>query len=133
MINKPNKIVIHCSDSPHGRGDTAEDIHLWHKQRGWDGIGYHYVICEDGLVEAGRPTFWMPAHAKGHNEDSLAICLIGIDKFTDEQFHNLALLVENLMLKYNISKKNVMGHCDLDDNKTCPNFSVKDFMYTRLG
>lgn len=131
MINKPNKIVIHCSDSPH-RGDTAKDIHLWHLQRGWDGIGYHYVINEDGLVEEGRPEYWVGSHCRGHNQNSLGICLIGIDEFTDEQFHNLALLVENLMLKYNIGKKNVVGHCDLNSKKTCPNFNVKEFLYTRL-
>ena len=37
-----NKIVIHCSASPNGREDTAEDIHRWHKERGFDGVRYHH-------------------------------------------------------------------------------------------
>lgn len=131
MLNKPNKIVIHCSDSPH-RGDTAEDIHLWHKQRGWDGIGYHYVIDEYGTLETGRPEYWVPAHARGHNENSLAICLIGVDRFTDEQFTTLNKLLKSLMFKYKIRLKNVVGHCDLDSNKTCPNFNVKEYIYTGI-
>ena len=44
-------IVVHCSDSPHGRGNNAETIHGWHLARKWSGIGYHYVILEDGTVQ----------------------------------------------------------------------------------
>ena len=40
---KLTNIIIHCSDSDFG---DAQTIDLWHKQRGWKGIGYHYVIVE---------------------------------------------------------------------------------------
>ena len=82
------KAVIHCSDSPQGRGDNAQTIHRWHKERGFDGIGYHYVILEDGTVENGRPEFWSGAHAKGHN-DAIGICFIGDEDFTEAQFQSL--------------------------------------------
>ena len=85
------KAVIHCSDSPQGRGDNAQTIHRWHKERGFDGIGYHYVILEDGTVENGRPEFWSGAHAKGHN-DAIGICFIGDEDFTEAQFQSLAKL-----------------------------------------
>lgn len=124
-------IVIHCSDSPHGRGDNAETIHRWHKERGWDGIGYHYVITEDGQIEKGRPDFWNGAHARGVNDTHLGVCLIGIDEFTDEQFNALESLVTKLMHKYNIPSKKVVGHYIVDTKKTCPNFNVREFMATR--
>lgn len=120
-------IVIHCSDSPH-RGDTAEDIHRWHLQRGFDGIGYHYVIREDGQVEKGRPDFWNGAHARGCNSTHLGVCLLGIDEFTPEQFDALKDLVIGLMLEYSIDIKNVIGHYMVDSGKTCPNFDVEKFL-----
>ena len=78
-----NKIVIHCSATPNGREDTAEDIHGWHlaKPKKWDGIGYHYVIECKGKLVAGRPEYWKGSHAYGHNDNSLGICMIGTDVF----------------------------------------------------
>ena len=40
-VREIKKVIIHCSDSDFG---TASVIDGWHKERGWDGIGYHYVI-----------------------------------------------------------------------------------------
>ena len=44
----PDRITIHCSDSEWGNADVIDE---WHKKRGWDGIGYHYVILN------GYPTY----------------------------------------------------------------------------
>lgn len=120
-----NYIVVHCSDSPQGRGDTAATIHKWHVERGWSGIGYHYVVLEDGTVERGRPHYWTGAHVKNHNSDSLGICLIGRDSFTEEQFLALRGLINLLKLSY--PRAEVLGHRDLDGNKSCPNFDVKEW------
>lgn len=120
---KINKIVIHCSDTPNGRPDTAEDIHRWHQERGWDGIGYHHVIGVDGKIENGRPNYWMGSHVAGNNHDSLGICLIGKDDFTEDQYRSLEFLIVGLMGKYTDAE--VVGHYELDPKKTCPNFDVK--------
>jgi len=122
-------IIIHCSDSPQGRGDGAEEIHNWHLQNGWDGIGYHYVITEEGTIEKGRPNFWNGSHTRGFNDTHLGICLIGIDKFTEKQCQALANIVRNLMFTHKISSKNVIGHYMADSKKTCPNFNVVEFMH----
>ena len=116
------KAIIHCSDSPQGRGDNAETIHSWHKERGFDGIGYHYVILEDGTVEAGRPHYWSGAHAKGHN-DALGICLIGVDEFTPSQFISL----EKLLKDRGFKADEVVGHYAVS-KKTCPNFNVQTYL-----
>ena len=124
-------IVIHCSDSPQGRVDGAGEIHQWHVEKGWAGIGYHAVIDEEGLVMRGRPvfpetkTFWAGAHVRGHNHESIGICLIGIDDFTLEQMSALRSLVFDY--KRSWPDAEVVGHCDLDDRKTCPNFDVKNW------
>ena len=140
-MRKINSIIIHCSDSPQGRGDNAAAIDRWHKERGFgtvgtDGkvyhIGYHYVILEDGTIETGRPLVTSGAHCKGHNGNSIGICMLGIDSFTEEQYKALAGLVSNLMVEYKISPKQVRGHSAYSDYKTCPNFSVSEFMYERV-
>lgn len=130
-MNRIDYIVVHCSDSPHGRGDSAETIHRWHKEKGWSGIGYHYVIDEHGNVEAGRPHYWQGAHVRAHNSHSLGICLLGIDEFTDKQMDALAKLVEELSYEYPFAQ--VVGHRDLDPKKTCPNFNVKEWWNRTYG
>ena len=115
-------IVIHCSASPNGREDTAEDIHRWHKEKGWDGIGYHYVIERKGKLVAGRPEYWQGAHASGHNKNSIGVCLIGTDKFTIEQWSILENLIRKLSIKY--PKAKVKGHNELS-GKRCPGFDVQ--------
>lgn len=116
-------LVIHCSDTPNEREHTAEDIHRWHREKSWDGIGYHKVISRSGQWQEGRPDYWSGAHVKGHNHESIGICLIGRDEFTDMQFQTLQALVR--MYKARYPGIQVVGHCDLDDKKTCPNFDVK--------
>lgn len=50
-----NEIIIHCAATPEGKSFTVADIDHWHRQRGWKGIGYHFVIYLDGSVHKGRP------------------------------------------------------------------------------
>ena len=116
-------IVIHCSDSPQGRGDNAEVIHRWHLENGWSGIGYHKVILEDGSIENGRPLYWVGSHARGHNKSSIGICLIGDGEYTGHQYASLRGLIFNMLDRFPTAE--VVGHCDLDSGKTCPKFDVK--------
>ncbi len=116
-------LLIHCSDSPQGRGDNAKTIDKWHRERGWSGIGYHYVILEDGTVETGRPLDRLGAHAKDYN-DYVGICLIGKDSFTKEQFDGLEKLCGEF------DTHNIIGHYKVSP-KTCPNFDVEDFVSKR--
>ena len=67
-------LVIHCAETPTGRDVRAAEIHRWHKERSFDGIGYNDVICIDGVIEPGRPYYWPGAHAKGH-KSSFYWCL----------------------------------------------------------
>ena len=119
---KIDLITVHCSDSPHGRGDDAETIHRWHLERGWSGIGYHYVITEAGEVQPGRPPYWKGSHVKGHNSANLGICLIGGLIFTEKQLKSLKALLIELLADHPGAR--IVGHCDLDAKKTCPNFEV---------
>lgn len=89
-------VVVHHSASP--RWTTVEAIDRWHKERGWDGIGYHYVIYPDGSIHEGRSLDKVGAHAKGRNTTHIGICLVGYDSFTDEQVRSLDKLIIELSL-----------------------------------
>ena len=135
---KINKIIVHCSDSSFG---SSDDIRNWHKERGWRDIGYHFVIPNgnlgqglridsmDGSIETGRTLDGdnklfkneVGAHAYGFNSDSIGVCLIGTDRYTDKQMLSLKLLLSDLMLQFSINKENILGHRELKGvAKTCP-------------
>ncbi len=128
-----DSIIIHCSDSTWGDRGT---IDLWHRQRGWDGIGYHYVITNgvlvgdeyrpryDGLIQEGRPLNVAGAHCKGHNAHSVGICLIGRNHFTASQLYEaLPSLLGSLLEQYDLPPEAVSGHCEFNTAKTCPNIA----------
>ncbi|MEW8253758.1 MAG: N-acetylmuramoyl-L-alanine amidase [Candidatus Thiodiazotropha taylori] len=129
MLNLPiSYIAIHASLSPNDRVVTAADIHEWHLENDWSGIGYHAVIQRNGKIERGRPHFWKGAHILGHNLHTLGICLIGTDEFTDEQLFSLKELILEWLDLYPLAE--VVGHRDLDSNRTCPNFDARHWWQT---
>ena len=76
-MRKIDSIIVHCSATKAGQDFTAADIDRWHRERGFNGIGYHYVIRLDGRLEKGREIDLAGAHSKGWNERSVGICYIG--------------------------------------------------------
>lgn len=119
------EIIVHCSDTPAGRHTTVEEIREWHLQRGWSDIGYNYVIYLDGTVHEGRDVEKIPAHAKGHNKNSIGVCYIGgkdnVDTRTEEQREALVDLLVYLKTKY--PKVRIIGHRDVSE-KYCPSFDA---------
>lgn len=126
-----NKLVVHCSWTPPSMDIGVSTIRRWHRAKGWLDVGYHYVIKRDGTVENGRPENQNGAHARGHNHDSIGICLIGgkgadggdETNFTEVQMNALDELIETLLVSF--PDAGVIGHNDLTDKKTCPTFDVK--------
>lgn len=121
---KTDTIVIHCADTPDDRDVDAATIKKWHvEERGWDDIGYHYVIRRNGLVEPGRDIKVQGAHAKQVNGTSVGICMVGRSEFDARQFESLRDLVQSLLRQYPDCK--VIGHCDVEPKKpNCPGFDV---------
>ena len=81
ITRKWNRIILHHSA---GTSGSAEAFDRQHRQQGWDGLGYHFVIGNgrgmgDGELAVGHR--WTAqkggAHCKGHNHDSIGICLVG--------------------------------------------------------
>lgn len=133
-------LIIHCSATEFG---NAELFNEWHLAKGWDCIGYHFVICNayparknwvnkqpdfaaDGMLETGRPVDKIGAHTLGHNQTSIGICLVGDRSFTGKQFDALKSLIKTLKAAYPITTVN--GHYEyqsaIDQGKTCPNIDM---------
>lgn len=125
-MRKLNKHIIHCSDTISGDMQT---IKRYHTNKGWRDIGYHFVIKQDGTVEVGRPLDKMGAHCRGHNRFSIGTCLIGRSVFSEKQFDSLQKL--NKTLESIFGKLEVLGHRELNEDKTCPNFNVKEKLERR--
>ncbi len=140
-------LVIHCAATPNGKklshnaATAAQVIDGWHKERGFHrsaqarhyfnpelaAIGYHVVIDTDGQQYTGRAVWEQGAHVKGHNENSLGICLVGTDKFTRRQWQTLSRLLSHLRSLYPSAQ--VLGHRDFPDvHKLCPGFDVREWV-----
>ena len=128
-------IIIHCSATREGQDIKAADIRRWHKERGFDDIGYHYVIDLDGTIEKGRDESLVGAHCKGHNATSIGICYVGgcdknmkpKDTRTPEQKQSMLSLVRKLVNKYKIPVTQIWAHHDFDKHKACPSFEISEF------
>lgn len=125
-VRKLAGIVIHCSATKEGKDFTAADIDRWHRERGFNGIGYHFVIRLDGTIEAGRQLALAGAHTTGHNKDTIGICYIGgldasgkaKDTRTDEQKKALRWLITAIKthLPYGLGLP-VKGHRDYSPDR----------------
>jgi hypothetical protein len=116
-------IVIHHSATPVG---GAARFDRDHKAKGWDELGYHFVIGNGtdtaaGQVEVGSrwPKQKWGAHAKTPSEEfnqhGIGICLVGNFDQTrpsDAQMKSLAKLVAYLMKTYRIPPDHIIGHGD---------------------
>lgn len=112
-----SRLVVHHSAS---QDVTAGDIHRWHLQKGFNGIGYHYLIRSNGTVEIGRPVDREGAHTQGFNSDSIGICLTGNFMLTSPSGDQLNALIE-LVLELNLhyGQLEICRHSDLNPTD-CP-------------
>ena len=77
-------IIVHCSATREGQNIGKSETTQMHLQRGFNTIGYNYVIRLDGSVEVGRSLTIPGAHCntKGtsgvsYNRHSIGICYVG--------------------------------------------------------
>jgi len=91
-----SKAVIHHTASPDWSVERIRKIHV--EERGWDDVGYHFIIRENGDIEKGRSLYKQGAHARGRN-NRVGIALTGYDDFTDKQIASLKKLIKKLGVK----------------------------------
>ena len=114
---KTNLIVLHHAAATNC---TVQDVHRWHIDRGWSGIGYHFFIRKSGEIWRGRPEDRVGAHTVSYNANSIGICFEG--NFENEPMPELQKaagleLIAYLKGKYPI--KDIKGHGELKAT-ACP-------------
>lgn len=112
--------------------EKVAEIRRWHvEDRGWNDIGYHYVIDRDGSVGRGRTPETVGAGVKGKNRGVIHIAFVGghggsaddsfSDHYTSAQELAARALIRDLMGRTDIWR--ISGHNDWAA-KACPCFRV---------
>lgn len=120
----PKYIIIHHSAS--SPKTTIKQIEQWHKARGFGGVGYHYVITNDGNINTCRNEDEVGCHcvASSMNFQSIGICVTGDftkDTINEAQEKALKILIYNIQHRYDIPDKNVLCHNEVKGARTeCP-------------
>ncbi|MDE6042809.1 MAG: N-acetylmuramoyl-L-alanine amidase [Muribaculaceae bacterium] len=135
-MRKINEIIVHCTATPAGREVTAAEVDRWHRARGFERIGYHFLVGLDGTVETGRPVEVAGAHCKGRNMTSIGVAYAGgldaqgrpADTRTPEQRRALIELISALLRRFPGAR--VHSHRDFAA-KACPCFDATT-EYSRL-
>jgi len=123
--------VIHHSATSTG-GAATFDRH--HRSKGWDELGYHFVIgngtdTPDGAIEIGARWHKQKhgAHCKTpdnyYNEHGIGICLVGDftkGRPTAKQIASLTRLVRFLCLETGIPPQRVTTHGAVTHKTQCP-------------
>lgn len=138
-------IVIHHSGTDKG---NASEFDAQHRKRGWDELGYHFVITNgkggpDGRIEVGNR--WRAqktgAHTGGtpgneYNECGIGICMVGDFRNrlpSAAQLASLRQLADYLVARYNIPPENIIGHCDAPSaNTECPGAALHRYLADSL-
>ncbi len=130
--SKTDTIVLHHAAA---KSCTVEDVHRWHLNNGWLGIGYHYFVSKLGGIYQGRPEDVVGAHAGGHNDHAIGICAEG--DFEQEtmpaaQQKAITSLVKWLLARY--SGMVIKGHRDLN-NTLCPgrHYPLNEIVAVAIG
>ena len=112
-----------------------------HRSKGWDELGYHFVIGNgngsgDGQIEVG-PRWHKQKHGahcktldNHFNEHGIGICLVGDftkTKPTRKQIASLTHLAASLCSQCGISPHRIVAHGAVTGKTACPgaNFSIR--------
>lgn len=124
-------VVVHHSATDSG-GARAFD--RFHRGKGWDELGYHFVIgngsdTADGMIEVGSRWHSQKhgAHCKTpdqyYNEHGIGICLVGDftrSRPTARQMQSLVKLVKFLSYECGIPAQRVTTHGAVTHGTLCP-------------
>lgn len=122
------ELIVHHSASP--RDVKAERIREWHLERGFDDIGYHYIIEGDPVrLVYGRPVWVVGAHAPP-NTGRLGLCIVGDNtkvehRWNASQIRAAQSLIESIRLTFNGIQ--VKGHKKVGKTE-CPGREIGDLI-----
>ncbi|XP_066155414.1 peptidoglycan-recognition protein 2-like [Euwallacea fornicatus] len=104
-------VVVHHTDTPSCFSTLSctkrvKSIQHYHKStKGWDDIGYNFLIDSEGTVYEGRGWGLAGAHARGWNYRSIGISLIG--KFQENSPSASQLQALEALISCGVEKQNI--------------------------
>lgn len=129
-------VVGHYSAGRRARNRTegivrAKSFHDFHLSKGWAGIGYHYLISDDGAIICCRSTFHQGAHVDNNNKGRIGVNMPGTltptirDRPTVRQARAFNWLLHNAH-----TSSMPRAHRTDRDLSRVPRFGHKDLMAT---
>jgi N-acetyl-anhydromuramyl-L-alanine amidase AmpD len=116
-------ITIHHTVTPSNNPlDRIASIDNYHKSLGWDEIGYHFLIGEDGSIWVGRSLDKDGAHVKNKKHHNIGIAFIGDLSNTPpskKAIKAARALIQLLARCYHIPNTEIYFHKDLAATE-CP-------------
>jgi len=152
------EVVVHWTANFIDQDLRAEQIHQAHLNRGFNEIGYHFVILRDGSLQRGRDINKAGAHALRRNEHSIGVSFVGginltsseanrlggyqavasnaryasPDSLTDAQFTTFDMFMDSFFKAFPYGQ--AFGHNDTDPNrKPDPGFDVREYCKNKFN
>ncbi|MCX8001714.1 MAG: N-acetylmuramoyl-L-alanine amidase [Anoxybacillus mongoliensis] len=128
-LQQKTHIIIHHSLTKTGSAFAFANYHV---SKGWPGIGYHFVIEQDGTIHFCNDLETISYHVGNHNSYCIGICLTGdfrTQQPTNEQKQSLKALYKTLV-SILPNYKDVKGHNELKgyEWKQCPCFNYLEVL-----
>ena len=136
-----DKLTLHhaacCSadDIEEGKNQVywIQDFHQ--NGRGWNDIGYHFLIDRAGNIYQGRPETVIGAHVGGANTGNIGVCLLGCyhppetsysctQEITSESREAIVKLFSWVSDTYGQNPSLLLGHRDYFGSTACPGDNV---------
>ena len=143
------EFVVHWTETFKNQNLTAENIHEWHVDKGYTGIGYHYIIQRDGKLQRGRPLNLIGDHAPefNHNQYSIGIAFVGgfncstltknpnrflsSESFTQSQWTTFGMFCEAFYTV--LPAGQAWGHNNVSNLNTDPGFDVPGYVKKKFS
>lgn len=85
--------------SSKNNNDTVDSIHKSFQDKGYAGIGFHFIIDKKGNIYRGRQLEYAGCYVQNHNIHTIGICFIGnfnTNRFTKDQLSSGKSLINEL-------------------------------------
>tara|TARA_B100001063_G_scaffold245557_1_gene281574 strand:+ start:1178 stop:1801 length:624 start_codon:yes stop_codon:yes gene_type:complete len=146
------EVVVHWTANFIDQDIGSEKINDAHVNRGFNEIGYHFIILRDGSLQRGRDVNKQGAHALRRNKHSIGVAFVGginltteeanrlggyqavasnsrhasSDSLTDAQFKTFDVFMDSFFKAFPYGQ--AFGHNDTDpNNKIDPGFDVVEY------
>lgn len=118
-VDEIKLVVVHHSATQSGTPGAFARFHV--ETRGWPGIGYHFVVGKKGELWRTNALTTVSYHARGHNRESVGVCLVG--DFTEAPPSAVQLAALEGLLRWLVAKllgRRIVFHRDVVATTSCP-------------